>query len=207
MSEELLGLRAALKNLLDACYQADGAENLSEEIDGSLLDAAAEALELQYPIIWTPEQVAMLEKRQADATLHPYTCGGDRSDWAHQWHAGDSGEEAGLLYPTVRGWKCPACEYRQFWAHETGGLSSPPAKHAPADGMREAIEGGAAAKFWFEIGFGAAWAVAYIETGEAPFDLSDARFEAEFPKSIEAYDGDLIADLRAALSTAQGEGA
>lgn len=117
---ELIAIRSALRNLLDACYQADGAENLSEEIDGSLLDAASEALELQYPIIWTDAQVAMLEKRQADHSLHPYTCGGDRSDRAHVWHAGESGEEAGLLYPTVRGWKCPACDYRQFWSHETG---------------------------------------------------------------------------------------
>lgn len=115
---ETQALRFALKALLDACYQADGNENLSEEIDGTLLDAAAAALELQYPIIWTDEQVEILKQRQANRRMHPYTCGGDRSDRAHQWHADESGEEAGLLYPTNRGWKCHACDYRQFWAHE-----------------------------------------------------------------------------------------
>ena len=125
---EVAALRKSLRSLLDACYQADGAEELPDQIDGSLLDAASDALELQYPIIWTDEQVAMLEGRQADASLHPYTCGGDRTDPAHVFHADEAGEEAGLLYPTVRGWKCPACDYRQFWAHETGG----PALATPA---------------------------------------------------------------------------
>lgn len=125
---EAEALRAALKNLLDACYQADNRENLSEEIDGSLLDEAAAALELQYPVIWTDDQVAMLRMRQADCSMHPYTCGGDRADPAHIFHAEEEGEEPGLLYPTVRGWKCPACDYRQFWSHETGG----PALATPA---------------------------------------------------------------------------
>lgn len=120
---EVIALRKSLRDLLDACYQADGAEELPDQIDGSLLDAASDALELQYPIIWTDEQVAMLEGRQADASLHPYTCGGDRTDRAHVWHADEACEEAGLLFPTVRGWKCPACDYRQFWSHETGGPS------------------------------------------------------------------------------------
>lgn len=117
MSSEIEALRLALKNLLDACYQADGLEELPECIDGELLDEAAAALELQYPVIWTDEQVSILEARQADHKRHPYTCGGDRSDRAHTFHAEESGDEPGLLYPTVRGWKCPACDYRQFWAH------------------------------------------------------------------------------------------
>ena len=117
---EVEALRLALKNLLDACYQADGLEELPECIDGSLLDDAAAALELQFPVIWTVEQVAMLEARQNDASKHPYTCGGDRSDRAHTFHAEEAGEDAGQLYPTVRGWRCPACDYRQFWSHETG---------------------------------------------------------------------------------------
>lgn len=117
---EVVALRQSLKNLLDACYQADGLEELPECIDGELLDEAAAALELQYPVIWTEEQVEMLQARQDDCSKHPYTCGGDRSDRAHTFHAEEAGEEAGLLYPTARGWKCPACEYRQFWSRETG---------------------------------------------------------------------------------------
>lgn len=121
LREEVIALRKSLRALLDACYQADGAEELPEQIDGTLLDAASEALELQYPVIWTEQQVAMLRGRQADGTMHPYTCGGDRADPAHLFHAEEAGDEAGLLYPTVRGWRCPACDYRQFWSHETGG--------------------------------------------------------------------------------------
>lgn len=136
---EAEALRSALKNLLDACYQADGRENLSEEIDGSLLDDAAAALELQYPVIWTDDQVAMLRMRQTDRSTHPYTCGGDRTDPAHMFHAEDEGEEPGLLYPTVRGWKCPACDYRQFWSHETGGpaLATPASDVAPVAWLYE----------------------------------------------------------------------
>lgn len=122
---ETIALRSALRALLDACLHADNRENLSEEIDGSLLDAASEALELQYPVIWTEHQVAMLRGRQADGSMHPYTCGGDRADAAHLFCAEEEGEEAGLLYPTVRGWKCPACDYRQFWSHETGDRTHP----------------------------------------------------------------------------------
>lgn len=133
---ELVALRQALKNLLDACYQADGMEELPCCIDGSLLDEADAALELQHPVIWTDEQVAALVARQEDGTLHPYTCGGERSDYAHTFHAGESGEEAGQLYPTTRGWRCPACDYRQFWSHETGGPTAVPqafAQNIPGD--------------------------------------------------------------------------
>lgn len=129
LPDELPALRSALKDLLDACLHADACEDLPECIDGSLLDAASNALDLQYPVIWTAEQVEMLKARQADTTMHPYTCGGDRSDRAHRFHAEESCEEAGSLYPTMRGWICPACDYRQFWSHETGG---PDALRTPA---------------------------------------------------------------------------
>lgn len=113
-------LEGAASVLLKVCHQLDANEELPPEIDGSMLDAVSEALELRYPIIWTPEQVEMLKARQ-DSPMHPYTCGGDRSDKLHRAIAEEDGTEPGQLYPTVRGWKCPACDYRQFWAHETGG--------------------------------------------------------------------------------------
>ena len=115
--EELKALRKALADLHAACVLADNRENLSKEIDGSLLDAAAEALELQYPIIWAPEQVEKLNAYQ-HGYGHPFTCGNDRSDEAHKAYAEDVDEEAGLLIATQRGWVCPVCDYRQFWAHD-----------------------------------------------------------------------------------------
>mgnify|MGYP001271695147 CR=1 FL=1 len=41
---EIERLRAALENLLEACYLADAVEELSDYVDGSLLDAASDAL-------------------------------------------------------------------------------------------------------------------------------------------------------------------
>src|SRR5690606_5846190 len=81
VGEETAALRKALRELADACRKADAMEDLSECVDGSLLDAADAALELQFPVIWTPEQVAMLQERQTVG--HPYTCGGNRSDALH----------------------------------------------------------------------------------------------------------------------------
>lgn len=142
---EVGALRKALKTLLDACYRASGREELPWCIDGSMLDDAADALELQYPVIWTDEQVEALRQRQADASKHPYTCGNDRSDAAHTSLAEQECEEAGLLYPTPRGWRCPACDYRQFWSHETGEAAAIAATPSPAndvasDGQLEAVK-------------------------------------------------------------------
>lgn len=129
--------RLALRNLLNACYRADAREELDGEIDGSLLDAASEALDLEFPIIWTGEQVAMLKVRQEDPSQHPYTCGGERGDAMHLAQAEEDGDrDSGVLFPTRRGWKCPACDYRQFWSHETGGpaaFTPPPADQVPCD--------------------------------------------------------------------------
>ena len=117
MREELHALRKALFDLHAACVLADNRENLSEEIDGSLLDAAANALELQYPVIWTAAQVDKLNAYQ-HGYGHPFTCGNDRSDEAHKAYAEEEDEDAGLLIATQRGWVCPVCDYRQFWAPE-----------------------------------------------------------------------------------------
>lgn len=52
---------------------------------------------------WTDEQVAALSAYQTSGGMHPYTCphGG-----AHP-----------PLIPTVEGWRCAGCNYRQDWAH------------------------------------------------------------------------------------------
>lgn len=42
---DIIEVREALRALLEACYQADEMEELSEMVDGSLLDKAKEALE------------------------------------------------------------------------------------------------------------------------------------------------------------------
>lgn len=126
---EVIALRSALRALIDACHSAENGDGLPDEIDGSLLDAGEAALDLQWPVIWTPEQVAALEARQADGMQHPYTCGGDRSDALHKAQAEEDGDDdTGILIPTVCGWICPACEYRQFWSHETGGVKAHPSK-------------------------------------------------------------------------------
>jgi hypothetical protein len=114
---QLQALEAAAKALLDACYLADAHENLSDEVDGSLMDALSDALDWRFPIIWTPEQVEALNASQAGYG-HPFTCGGDRMDEAHTAYADENGEDNGKLIATKRGWVCPACDYRQFWAHD-----------------------------------------------------------------------------------------
>lgn len=56
---------------------------------------------------WTPEQVAALNRFQAEGGMHPFTCGND--------HATD----ALHLVAHEDGWHCwlPDCDYRQDWAH------------------------------------------------------------------------------------------
>jgi len=52
---------------------------------------------------WTTAQIENLRKRQAEPTLHSYTCD-------------DCGND---LYPTEQGWECytDGCNYTQDWAH------------------------------------------------------------------------------------------
>lgn len=56
---------------------------------------------------WTPEQVAALERRQADTSRHAYTCAND--------------ECQSVLKPTTDGWVCETegCGYKQDWAHDS----------------------------------------------------------------------------------------
>lgn len=124
---EVSALRNALADLTRACEFADAHEELSDHVDGSLLDAANAALELQYPVIWTEDQVAQLNAHQARGDVHPYTCGGERGDAAHVARAEeDMAHDRGILIATVRGWICPACDYRQFWAHGIENLAASP---------------------------------------------------------------------------------
>jgi len=58
---------------------------------------------------FTPEQVASLNDFQASGAFHPYTCGNDDCP-------GVDGEHASLV-AHENGWRCPACDYTQAWAH------------------------------------------------------------------------------------------
>lgn len=118
-------LHNALKVLTKACERADASEDLSYHVDGSMIDCANAALEMQHPVIWTDEQVEALKAFQECGHAHPFTCP-NRGDDLHKAQAEEDCEEPGLLYPTVRGWACPACDYRQFWAHEFMFKGAPP---------------------------------------------------------------------------------
>lgn len=68
---------------------------------------------------WTAKQVAALNRWQAAGTVHPFTCGNDRSDEAHTRYADAMHIDNGQLVATADGWRCPACNnYRQNWAHD-----------------------------------------------------------------------------------------
>lgn len=54
----------------------------------------------------TKEEIDDLNNRQKSGKVHPYTCGGNRTDEKHL-----DGE--GILIATEDGWMCPYCEYRQ----------------------------------------------------------------------------------------------
>lgn len=64
------------------------------------------------PNVFTSDQVLMLLEHQTNDEFHPYTCG-NRGDGKHREFFGD----IGILFPTVRGWVCPFCDYTQTTAH------------------------------------------------------------------------------------------
>lgn len=82
---------------------------------------------------WTAEQVAALNRWQANADVHPFTCGsGVRMDAAHRaFQASHPDQDFGQLVATENGWACPACGYRQAWAHDFM-LSTPPSPGTPS---------------------------------------------------------------------------
>lgn len=67
---------------------------------------------------WSGEQVDALNGYQAEGRFHPFTCGRDRGDEAHARDAAERDCEPGLLVAKADGWHCPACGYRQDWAHQ-----------------------------------------------------------------------------------------
>ena len=67
---------------------------------------------------WSAAQVEALNSFQRAGRFHPFTCGGDRSDAAHRTYAAENADpDLGLLVADRDGWRCPACSYRQAWAH------------------------------------------------------------------------------------------
>lgn len=66
---------------------------------------------------WTDEQVNFLNQFQYAPNVHPFTCGGDRSDETHSTYQEKHGGDFGQLVATVEGWICPSCNYTQDWAH------------------------------------------------------------------------------------------
>ena len=60
---------------------------------------------------FTPEQVEALNHWQHSGKIHPFTCGGNRTDELHL-------DGQGVLVATREGWVCPYCDYKQDWAHD-----------------------------------------------------------------------------------------
>lgn len=68
---------------------------------------------------FTPEQVQTLNAFQQLGTIHPFTCGLNRTSKGHRKLAKARGDrDSGILVATPAGWVCPACRYTQKWAHE-----------------------------------------------------------------------------------------
>lgn len=60
---------------------------------------------------FTAEQVANLNEFQTAGFVHPFTCGGNRTDEHHK-------DGQGVLVATEAGWHCPYCPYTQQIAHD-----------------------------------------------------------------------------------------
>jgi hypothetical protein len=60
---------------------------------------------------FTFEQTENLNRFQQNGIMHPFTCGGERTD---KWHL--DGE--GVLLATRGGWLCLFCGYKQDWCWE-----------------------------------------------------------------------------------------
>jgi hypothetical protein len=66
---------------------------------------------------WSSEEVEALNEWQQAGQFHPFTCGNDRGDAAHLAYRAEHGGDLGQLVASASGWHCPACGYRQDWAH------------------------------------------------------------------------------------------
>lgn len=74
---------------------------------------------------WSADIVAALNEWQRSGLVHPYTCGGNRMDAAHSTYQAEHGGDFGQLIATTTGWVCPACSYRQDWAHAIAPADQP----------------------------------------------------------------------------------
>lgn len=73
---------------------------------------------VDFAPIWSASQCRKLNDYQRRGHMHPFTCGGDRSDDAHTAYARKHRDrDRGLLVATPFGWRCPVCKYTQTWAH------------------------------------------------------------------------------------------
>lgn len=77
---------------------------------------------------WSQVEVDALNAWQNCDMVHAYTCGGNRMDAAHRKYQSEHGGDFGQLVATTDGWMCPACDYRQNWAH---GFSAQPLPAPP----------------------------------------------------------------------------
>ena len=68
---------------------------------------------------WTQRQLENLVAWQEAEWVHPYTCP-RRSDGTHR-----NTRDLGVLVPTITGWICPDCDYRQEWALASAANSGP----------------------------------------------------------------------------------
>jgi hypothetical protein len=68
-------------------------------------------LDSYNPDVFTDQEVRSLNAYQRSGNMHPFTCGGNRTDSNHL-----DGE--GVLIATHKGWICCYCDYTQNWAHD-----------------------------------------------------------------------------------------
>lgn len=93
--------------ILNSYYRLKNSYEPDDEVENLDNDDEPDA-KIRAP--FTPEQVLALQAWQHGGGFHPFTCA-DRDD--HPIVDGDKG----ILIPTVNGWICPFCDYRQNWAH------------------------------------------------------------------------------------------
>jgi hypothetical protein len=159
---------------------------------------------------WTPEQVAALNRFQAEGGMHPFTCGGEHAP----------GSPALVAY--TDGWRCPqpygeACDYRQDWAHAF--MADPGAWPKPfADLRKAATEATEPATItdpeWLRQQYAAAIQPLLMDTLPKPIaaararDIADTvlfvrdRHLAQLRQRIQLADADL-ADTAAAVARLQ----
>ena len=104
---------------MEKCDMVNPDGSTHEDYERDLIEPFATALRLAreegatQPDVFTPTQVKCLDAYQRAGMMHPFTCG-NRGDGNHF----QNGNDVGVLTPTVKGWICQCCDYRQNWAHD-----------------------------------------------------------------------------------------